>query len=175
MNGMRDQIATLSNKSLRHGHTSVRGHYTTIYRAWINMKTRCFNIKSSHYLDYGGRGITVCSDWLIFENFFRDMGEPQKGYSLDRIDNNGGYNKENCRWSTISEQSRNKRSNVLYTLNGETLCLAEWASRIGVNGTTITYRLRRGWPLALALTSKKAPPQRVKGSFVRTWQSELRK
>jgi hypothetical protein len=79
------------------------------YQCWQNMKTRCFNPRHRAYRWYGGRGITVCERWLIFENFYADMGEPPPGMSLDRIDLHGNYEPGNCRWATVAEQLANRR------------------------------------------------------------------
>jgi len=82
---------------------------TPMYRAWAQMIQRCTNPDNRHFHNYGGRGITVCDEWKSFDRFKADMGERPPGLSLDRIDNNRGYSKENCRWATHSQQMRNRR------------------------------------------------------------------
>lgn len=130
------------------------------YVCWVAMVQRCTNPSNRYYANYGGRGITVCDDWLKFENFYRDMGDrPSDLHSIDRIDNNKGYCKENCRWATRKAQNSNKRDNVLVTLNGETRTITEWASLLSISPSAIKGRLYRGWPVSEALTK---PSQRSK-------------
>ena len=116
------------------------------------MIARCYNPNNAAYNRYGGRGITVCKRWRKFENFLADMGNrPSSKYSIDRIDNSGNYTRENCKWSTMKEQCRNRRNNRLLTLNGETHCVAEWVDIVGIRSDTIRARLKRGWSVERAL------------------------
>lgn len=128
------------------------------------MKTRCNNPNTTHYERYGGRGISYDPSWEQFENFLNSMGKmPELNMELDRIDNEGNYCKENCRWATRKEQTRNrggKRATRLYTFNGKTLCIADWAKEIGISPASLQKRLNKGWPLEMALS-----PERRDGSF----------
>lgn len=97
------------------------------------------------FKNYGARGIRVCKRWLKFENFYEDMGDPPTSkHSLDRIDNNKGYNKKNCRWATPREQCNNKRNNKFIEHNGRKLTLSQWGRELGINWFTILSRLNRG-------------------------------
>lgn len=111
------------------------------------MLDRCHQPSHPHYDRYGGRGITVCERWQGpegFANFLRDMGERPEGCSLDRVNNDGDYASENCRWVGQKTQHRNKTSNVALTLNGRTQCLSAWAEELGVGITTLGARKRKG-------------------------------
>jgi hypothetical protein len=124
-----------------------------VYKVWQAMINRCVNPNSAAYKNYGGRGISVCDDWKVFENFLRDMGEPPTGLTLDRIDNNQGYCKSNCRWITQKEQTRNMRVNRLITFQGESKTIGEWSEITGINKDTIKSRLDLlGWTVERALT-----------------------
>lgn len=112
------------------------------------MINRCENPKNKSFADYGARGVSVCKRWRSsFESFLADMGErPSPVHSLDRVDNDGDYAPGNCRWSTRSEQNRNRRNTAWLTIDGETLRIEEWAERAGVKRATIYKRRQRGWP-----------------------------
>ncbi len=106
----REETKKLGLKSQKHGHAK-NGKITTEYLSWVAMKQRCLNPNVPFYDNYGGRGITICKRWLKFENFIEDMGlKPNSTYSLDRIDVNGNYTLENCRWTSARNQLLNRRS-----------------------------------------------------------------
>lgn len=115
------------------------------YNTWYGMKSRCMNPNDGKYHRYGGRGISVCAEWRdSFESFLLDMGEPPEGMSIDREDNEKGYFKENCRWATVKQQNRNRRSNVPITINGKTMILVEWCEHFGIDRTTVSARMKKG-------------------------------
>jgi len=117
---------------------------------WGSMIARCTNPKHKSFKRYGERGITVCDEWHKFENFYKDMGNrPKKGLTLDRIDNEKDYSKENCKWSTTKEQNRNRHNSVSF--NGE--CTAVAAQRLGCSTSAIIKRLKRGWTIEKAFTT----------------------
>lgn len=123
---------------------------------WRNMIQRCHNPNHHQYCSYGGRGITVCDEWRNDYSCFREWALKNgyvQGLTIDRIDNNGGYSPQNCRWATYKEQNRNKRSNRNITLNGETKCLTEWAEFFGISVFTATRRLNKGWSAKDAFTT----------------------
>jgi hypothetical protein len=135
-----------SERAFRHGQ-SIGGR-TKIYRIWKGMTGRCRTKNGYKYRIYGSRGIVVCKRWLKFENFYADMGDPPKGCTLDRINNDGPYKKSNCAWRTPKQQARNKRDTIWLTINGVKLPLAEWAEISGVKyGTLLARYQRRSWPV----------------------------
>lgn len=135
----------------RHGKCRTR-----VYAVWCNMINRCGNPRAGSFKDYGAKGIRVCDDWLRFENFFRDMGEPPKGMTLDRIDNSLGYCSSNCRWATRAQQARNYSRNVMLTIRGTTACVMDWANASGEKPSKIYYRARKGWPALEAVFGRGA-------------------
>lgn len=124
------------------------------YSVWQDMLNRCRNPKVASYPNYGGRGIVVCQEWYDFNTFYTDMGSrPSSTHSIDRIDCNGNYTPENCRWATREEQYCNKRNNHFVTFNGSTKTVAEWSRYTGIKSATIYKRLNTyNWPIEKALT-----------------------
>jgi hypothetical protein len=146
--------ATVTHGDARDGQVAPE------YRAWAEMKARCYRRTHAHYACYGGRGIRVCDVWReSYEAFLGDVGRrPARGYSLDRLDNNGHYEPGNCRWATQIEQVRNRRCTVYLTAFGRTQCLTAWAAEVGLLDTTLGMRLRAGWDVerALSLPARRA-------------------
>lgn len=117
------------------------------YGAWSSMKNRCSNKNYDGYHRYGGRGIVVCNSWNeSFESFLLDMGcAPSILYSIDRIDNNKDYYKENCKWSTMEEQQNNRHTNVYLTIDEERKTIAQWCRELSISYEMVRARLKRGW------------------------------
>lgn len=116
---------------------------TPEYTTWIDITRRCYNKNFSQYADYGGRGIKMSNEWKNdFTAFLRDMGKkPTPEHTIDRINNDGNYEKGNCKWATYEAQANNKRSNVLYNLDGEEYTIAELAKKFDFHPTTMRMRL----------------------------------
>lgn len=157
---------------------STRRSHLPEHDVWKAMLQRCRNTNNSGYHKYGGRGITVCNRWLTFENFLEDMGlRPSSKHSIERINNDGNYKKSNCRWATTKEQARNTRRNRMFTHDGRTMCITDWANHVGMADTTLLYRLDRGWPIGKALTvpvQKKCGnvPHNGKTMSLKEWAKE---
>jgi len=110
------------------------------------MIERCENPKNKKFPSYGGRGIRVCSRWRnSFEAFLEDMGGKPKGFSVDRIDNNGNYEPGNCRWADAKTQAKNRRSNVWIEYKGKRMIISDWADALGINRGTLEARKKAGW------------------------------
>ena len=149
-------LAVITAGNLKNGHTQSCGCLnsemsrarvlshgkcgSTEYSTWRQMISRC-TVKTNHaFKDYGGRGISVCKEWMSFHAFYADMGDKPHGTSIDRIDNNKGYSPDNCRWADKFQQARNTRANVFITHEGVTKCVSEWAAIIGCSSSTIRRR-----------------------------------
>lgn len=152
--------------------TGRSGHY--LYDTWTSMRDRCNNSRNRHYENYGGRGISVCGRWMDhahgFENFIEDMGDRPEGCSLDRIDNNGDYSPENCRWSNKIEQSLNKRTNrpTPYISTRVRHGRKEYLVRIkdlrDKTGCTVKTRVRRTLESAIAARDELLAQMRKDGA-----------
>lgn len=139
------------NANYRHGMSSH-----PLYYVYNGMKERCYNPETEYWHHYGGRGITVCQRWLEgFQYFYEDMGDRPDGYQLDRIDNNGPYCKENCRWVSSRENCSNTRRNVKFKYDGELLTISEIARRSGIHLETLRSRLKAGHSIEEALRKVK--------------------
>lgn len=144
------------NRSINRNRTHGKAH-TRVNEIWKKMRRRCQNRSDVSYERYGARGISVCERWQTFENFYADMGDPPtRKHSIDRINNEGNYEPENCRWATVLEQSNNKRSNTVLTFRGQSKTIAEWAREIGISPFRLSSRLAAGWGVKEALTSPVA-------------------
>ena len=136
-------------------------HEDRLYNAWVNMRSRCFCKGNSSYKNYGARGISVCDEWKDYYEPFKEWAMSH-GYdpaakrgdcTLDRIDPNGDYCPENCRWVDMLVQGNNKRNNVHITMNGKIMTLSEASKEYGISDSTIRERLCRGWSVESALTT----------------------
>lgn len=146
------------NRTATHGHAKG-GRTSPTYNTWCGMIKRCCNQSHEHYADYGGRGITVCDEWMVFENFLRDMGERPSGMTLDRENNDLGYMKSNCRWATQKQQCNNRRPHpkrphqqkqVEY--QGKIYPIDELIKRHStIRRETVISRIRQGWNVEDAL------------------------
>jgi len=137
---------TTALTSFKHGDSKV-GKRKRLYRIWMGLRSRCNNMHSNDYNLYGGRGVTVCESWNIYENF--RSWALANGYnddlSIDRIDTNLGYSPENCRWVVDLVQANNKRSNLKITAFGKTRTASEWGRLLGINAPTIRLRVHQGF------------------------------
>ena len=126
----------------KHGMSTAR-----LGRIWYNMMSRCYNAKNGAYDRYGGHGVIVCAEWHDMRKFFTwaMVNGYKSDLTLDRIDNNGNYGPENCRWADKYTQANNKKNNHRITVNGRTKTLAEWEREMNFPSGTIRNRLSKGW------------------------------
>jgi hypothetical protein len=129
-----------------------------MYDTWKNMIDRCTNPNHEYWDDYGGRGITVCKEWLeSIQSFYADMGERPAGMTLERIRNNEGYCKANCIWASRATQSRNRRGIRIIEYAGKSMCLKDWADELGIKYHALFNRLKAGWSVEKAFTQQVRP------------------
>jgi hypothetical protein len=135
-----------------HGHCR-NGRSSSEYQSWRAMR-KCSDPTHGSYSNYGGRGIKVCAQWENFAQFLKDMGAKPEGcaYSIERRDVNGDYQPSNCHWVIAKDQQNNRRNNRLVEFGGETLTVAQWARKTGIDRRTLRSRLEKGWTAEAALT-----------------------
>ena len=158
-NGSTRSCGCLRNEKARNSGELKRTHglsKTRTYRIWAGMIQRCSNPKEDSYKYYGAIGIKVCDRWKTFANFFEDMGQCPPDLSIDRINSKMGYEPGNCRWADIITQNRNTSKSKLYTHNGESRLLPEWAELYGIRNSVLSTRLHKGWSMERALTQPVA-------------------
>ena len=154
VNGASKSCGCLQREIAKKVNTTHGKRKTRLYEIFENMISRCYNPRCPAFADYGGRGITICNEWLNDRELFFKWSE-ENGYtdtlSIDRINNDKGYSPDNCKWANRQQQNHNRRSNVLLTINGVTKVLCEWAREVGISHKTISYRLKKGWSHANAV------------------------
>lgn len=131
----------LVSRCKKHGMSQKIPEYTI----WKAMRGRCNNKNDGSYKDYGGRGIAVCERWNNFSYFFEDMGPRPKGYTIERLDNDGPYSPDNCKWASNVEQSNNKRSNSIILFNGKSQSVADWCRELSLKYSIVNSRISSGW------------------------------
>ena len=141
---------------MTHGHTAG-GKLSPTYRSWTCMRERCTDPKHPSFPWYGAVGVTFDPAWDDFNVFLADMGERPEGMTLDRIDNDRGYSKTNCRWTSKAQQARNRRSVPLHSIGPFALCITEWCMVFGRNRETAFTRIEKGWSVVDAVSLPLQP------------------
>lgn len=141
----------LIRRNRKHGR-AARGNKSRLYGIWSRMRQRCSDPGTEDYERYGGRGITVCEEWQDFQAFhdWACANGYRDDFSIERIDNDGDYEPDNCKWIPMERQARNKRNNHLVSFQGKTKTLAEWAEETGIDSSLLRYRLKH-WSVEEAL------------------------
>jgi hypothetical protein len=154
--GQTKSCGCLARENLITRETTHGMSRTKEYRTWSHMKERCQNDRCKNYKDYGGRGITVCDEWSnSFEQFYKDMGSRPKKKSIDRIDVNGNYEPDNCRWATMKTQQNNRTNNHMLTCFGKTQNLMRWSEEVNIKYKILHCRINKHkWSIERALTTK---------------------
>lgn len=151
----------LAEKNFKHGFCG-----TGLYQCWQDMKKRCYDKNRAQYKDWGGRGISVCEDWLSFENFkiWAVKNGYQPGLTIERVDNNGNYSPENCKFIRKQDQNSNRRNTVVISFDGKNMNIEQWAKYLGLKRGTFDSRLKRGWSIEKAITTTITQTENRKAS-----------
>lgn len=140
----------------KHGlYKGINGKKNRLYHIWEDMKSRCLNKNNKRYFRYGGRGISICDDWLEylpFHNWAINNGY-KSNLTIDRKNNNGNYESSNCRWATSKQQANNRYDNVNIEFKGKVMTRQEWSEKLGFEPHILKNRLNRGWSIERALTT----------------------
>jgi len=149
------RVEATIKRNFKHGHNTKT---SAEYRSWAGIKSRIYNKKNAKYGVYGGRGIKLCTRWERFENFLSDMGKKPEGMSIDRIDNNKGYYRKNCRWATSKQQARNTSRTIRIMYKGKKKSLVDWCDELGLSYGIVSQRINKlGWTVNRAFTTKRPP------------------
>lgn len=148
----KERIGKPNIHTKKHGMTG-----TPTFTSWVEMRRRCRNNNKNRpdYKNYAGRGISFCNEWDSFSSFLNDMGKRPEGTTLERVDNNKGYSKDNCIWANRKIQERNKRTNRVFSIDGKLMTVAEISEKYGINYYTLYGRISRGWDVLKAITPAK--------------------
>jgi hypothetical protein len=150
---IRTAVKKHQSEAAPHGHAN-HGKFSRTYQSWRSMRSRVFARSGTHHgRNYADRGITICAEWDVFTTFLADMGERPEGTSLERIDNDKGYSKDNCRWATKRDQCRNTSKNIIVEVNGVMMCLKDAAKVAGIKYETLYVRFKSGWSVERALST----------------------
>ncbi len=150
---LQKEIASLEGKKrYKHGFSSKGLCSSGVYKSWSHMKQRCLNENNKSYPRYGGRGIEVCEEWIEFENFYKWALENgyKKGLSIERINKDGDYRPDNCKWATSREQNNNKSGNQIILYQGQEKTIGEWAEILNIKYSTLHARIKNGWDVKQA-------------------------
>lgn len=153
--GRQKSCGCLSHK----GHPTHNQCYTRVYRIYAKIKRRCFVVDDPAYPKYGGRGITMCEEWRRSFEAFSEWAYAngyRENLTIDRIDNDGNYSPENCRWADNFSQSNNRRNSIICTLSGKTQTLSQWCREKKMSYKVVWYRLSQGWDFEDAITTPVA-------------------
>ena len=179
------RVTSCNSCAVKRGSKGHKMSRTKLYYVWAGIKARCYNRNNKSFHNYGGRGIVMCDDWkndfLSFAEWSAKTGYSD-GLSIDRIDVNGNYCPENCRWLTVAEQSRNRRDNIVIEHNGEKKILADWADELGINRMLATQRyddcIANGKLIVFdelffrgRLDAKQVNQFSLDGAFIKRWPS----